>query len=92
MGKTEPVILSSKECQTLKTWANARSMPIRLIQRAQIKMAAVGISIQDTAKKLNISRPTVQLCRARFLSLRLLGLKKDALRTGRIPKISKAKV
>ena len=66
---------------------------MRLVQRAQIiQMAADGVLNQDIAQKLNISRPTVQLWRFRFLSLRLAGLKKDAPRPGRIPKISQAKI
>ena len=47
---------------------------------------------QDIARKLKISRPTVQLWRQRFLALRLPGLEKDAPRRGRIPKISERKV
>ena len=93
MRTTEPIILSSEEFSTLKIWANARSIPMRLVQRAQIiQMAADGVLNQDIAQKLNISRPTVQLWRFRFLSLRLAGLKKDAPRPGRIPKISQAKI
>lgn len=93
MRTTKPIILSSDEFQTLKAWAQARSIPARLVQRANIiVMAAGGISNQDIAKKLGISRPTVQLWRTRFLSLRLSGLKKDAPRPGRIPKISNTKI
>ncbi|MCL4377269.1 MAG: IS630 family transposase [Actinobacteria bacterium] len=93
MRTTENIILSSEEYQVLNTWANVRSIPLRLVQRAQIiVMAASGILNQDIAKKLGISRPTVQLWRSRFLSLRLSGLKKDAPRPGRIPKISQAKI
>jgi transposase len=93
MRTTENITLSSDEYQTLKTWAQARSIPARLVQRASIiAMAAGGISNKDIAKKLNISRPTVQLWRSRFLSLRLAGLKKDAPRPGRIPKISNTKI
>ena len=55
-------------------------------------MASRGLSNTDIAKKLGISRPTVQLWRSRFLSLRLSGLKKDAPRPGRIPRISQAKI
>jgi len=93
MRTTQPIILSSDEHQTLKTWANARSIPARLVQRANIiAMAASGISNTDIAKKLQISCPTVQLWRSRFLSLRLSGLEKDAPRPGRIPRISQAKI
>ena len=41
---------------------------------------------------LDVSRPTVQLWRERFLALRLSGLEKDAPRTGRFPKVSHKKV
>lgn len=93
MRTAEQIILTSDESQTLKAWANARSLPLRLVQRAKIiQMAADGITNQDIARKLDISRPTVQLWRSRFLSLRLQGLKKDAPRPGRIPKISQAKI
>ena len=93
MRTTEPIILSTDERSTLRTWANARSIPMRLVQRARIiQMAASGVTNQDIAHKLDISRPTVQLWRSRFLALRLPGLKKDAPRPGRIPKISQAKI
>ena len=85
--------MSDDERSTLGTWANARSLPLRLVQRARIiQMAAGGVTNQDIAHKLDISRPTVQLWRSRFLALRLPGLKKDAPRPGRIPKIPQAKI
>jgi hypothetical protein len=55
-------------------------------------MAAEGALNETIAKTLNVSRPTVQLWRDRFLTLRLAGLEKDAPRPGRIPKIPQAKV
>ena len=55
-------------------------------------MAAEGVLSQEIARRLEISRPTVQLWRQRFLALRLPGLEKDAPRRGRIPKISQRKV
>ena len=77
----------------LSTWAHGRSLPLRLIQRAQIvAMAAEGVPSQDIAQRLEVSRPTVQLWRERFLALRLEGLKKDAPRPGRIPSIPEKKV
>ena len=55
-------------------------------------MAADGVLSQDMAKVLGVSRPTVQLWRARFLALRLLGLEKDAPRPGRKPRVSVKKI
>src|SRR6266542_3265952 len=88
-----PILLSQEERAVLSTWTRGRSLPLRLIQRAQmIVMAAQGIPSQDIAQALGVSRPTVQLWRERFLALRLEGLKKDAPRPGRIPSIPEKKV
>lgn len=74
-------------------WARGRSVPFRLVQRGRIiQMASDGVLNQDIARQLEISRPTVQLWRERFLALRLAGLEKDAPRSGRIPRISERKI
>lgn len=66
---------------------------MRLVQRARIvSLAASGMQNQDIACRLQVSRPTVQLWRERFLKLRLRGLQKDAPRPGRKPRISAEKV
>jgi len=86
-------MLSSEERSTLEVWSRGRSLPLRLVQRARIiQMAADGALNQTIADALNISRPTLQLWRDRFMALRLAGLEKDAPRPGRIPKIPKAQV
>src|SRR3990167_1172106 len=93
MRKTEPIQLSSEERSTLNTWASGRKFPLRMTQRAQIIcMAAEGVLSQDIARELQTSRPTVQLWRQRFLSLRLAGLEKDAPRPGRFPRITQHKI
>ncbi len=87
------IVLSAEEQSTLDKWSSARTLPLRLIQRAQIiRMAAAGIASQEIAMQLGVSRPTVQLWRERFLALRLPGLEKDAPRPGRLPKLSSRKV
>jgi transposase len=55
-------------------------------------MAANGVSNQDIAATLGLSRPTIQLWRERFLALRLTGLEKDAPRPGRKQRITPAKI
>jgi transposase len=93
MRIAEPIILSPEESSVLSDWARGRSLSLRLVQRAQIiRMAADGGLNQDIAERLNVSRPTVQLWRQRFLALRLPGLEKDAPRPGRIPRISDQKI
>ena len=93
MNRASEIVLSPHEQLKLDTWARGRSLPLRLILRARIiQMAAKGALNQQIADELDISRPTVQLWRDRFLALRLAGLEKDAPRPGRIPKIPQAKV
>jgi len=93
MRTASPVLLSNEERATLAAWAQARSLPLRLVQRARIVLrAADGVRNQDSARDLGISRPTVQLWRERFLALRLEGLEQDAPRPGRIPSIPDKKV
>jgi transposase len=89
----EPIILTEKEQATINSWARSKRMPLRVVQRARIiQMAANSFENQEIATSLNISRPTVQLWRERFLALRIPGLGKDAPRPGRIPKVSHKKV
>ena len=84
----EPVVLSDVERATITRWARGKRIPLRLVQRARIiQQAADGMLNQDIAAELHVSRPTVQLWRQRFLALRLDGLKQDAPRPGRIPRI-----
>ena len=93
MRSAPPIVLSAEEQPVLAAWAHGRSVPLRLVQRAQIvQMAAKGGLNQDIARELDISRPTVQLWRERFLALRLAGLEQDAPRPGRIPGIPERKV
>src|SRR6266852_4008153 len=93
MRSAPPIVLSAEEQPVLAAWARGRSSPLRLVERARIvQMAAKGSLNQDIARELEISRPTVQLWRARFLALRLAGLEQDAPRPGRIPGIPERKV
>jgi len=93
MNIAERIILIPEEQATIDRWSQGKRIPLRLVQRAQIiQLAAQGVYNHDIAKRLNISRPTVQLWRERFLALRLHGLEKDAPRPGRFPKISQKKI
>jgi len=93
MNIAESIILTPQEEITIGRWANGRSTPLRLVQRAQIiQLAAKGLFNQEIANQLGTSRPTIQLWRERFLAFRLQGLETDAPRPGRIPRISHKKV
>lgn len=88
-----PIVLSTEEQDVLDSWVRSRSLPLRQVQRAQIiQLAVAGVESQEIARTLEVSRPTVQLWRQRFLALRLDGLVKDAPRPGRIPRITEQRV
>src|SRR3989338_5918523 len=92
MNIAQRIILSPEEETTINRWATGKSFPLRLIQRAQIiRLAAKGVFNHDIALQLGLSRPTVQLWRNRFLTLRLAGIEKDAPRPVRLPRISQQK-
>jgi transposase len=89
----ETIILTEKEQTIINEWAKSKTLPVRIVQRARIiQMAAQNYENIQIASKLDMSHPTVQLWRDRFLSFRLPGLEKDAPRPGRIPKVSHKKV
>ena len=94
MSRTaEAILLSPEERTILSTWIRGRRLSVRQVQRAQIiLLAADGTQNQEIARRMKISRPTVQLWRQRFLALRLSGLEKDAPRPGRIPRIPAHKI
>lgn len=93
MNIAEQIIFTPQEEAAINRWSQGKRFPLRLIQRAQIiQLAAQGIFNHDIAKRLDISRPTVQLWRERFLAFRLSGLEKDAPRPGRLPKICYKKI
>jgi transposase len=93
VNTAQTIILSPEEEKTIGLWARGKSFPLRLVQSARIiQMAAASTFNHIIALRLGISRPTVQLWRQRFLSLRCAGLKRAAPRPGRIPKISARKV
>ena len=91
--RAPPVVLSEAERLTLDGWARGRSLPHRKVVRSKIvALAAQGLTNEQIAVDLGISRPTVQLWRERFLALRVDGLEKDAPRPGRKPRIAPAKI
>jgi transposase len=93
MHLAPPILLSLEERSTLTAWGCAKSLAFRIVQRARIiTMAADGVTNQEIARRLEVSRPTVQLWRERFLARRVTGLEKDAPRPGRIPSIPEGKV
>ena len=85
--RTAPKItLSESDVKTLKKWARGRSTPVRLMQRAQIVLAASeGLTNKEIAARLGLERRMVGRWRGRFAEHGLAGIEKDAPRGGRPP-------
>ena len=82
------VELTDEQRQTLEQWARGRSLPARQVERARIVLMAANGELDVTiATKLGITNQKAARWRARFLTLGLAGLEKDAPRPGRTPSI-----
>jgi transposase len=80
------VAVTNEERATLLKWSRGRSTPARLVQRAQIILAAAdGKRNDEIAGDLGCTRRTVSTWRNRFVAGRLAGIEKDAPRGGRRP-------
>ena len=75
--------LSAKERIQLESIAGSRELPAKLTRRAKmILWTEQGLSDRETARRLQVSQPTVGSCRRRFRAARLAGLQ-DESRPGR---------
>jgi transposase len=84
--------LSTEARQDLEGFANSRSLPHGMVQRAKIiLMAAQGESNSNISVKLGISKPTVGVWRQRYLDHGLGGLH-DEMKPGRPRSISDERV
>ena len=83
------VVLDAGQIRQLEQWARARSLTARLVERSRIVLLA-GQGKQDIeiAEQLAISPNKAGRWRNRFLDAGLEGLKKDAPRPGRTPRIT----
>lgn len=78
------ISLTDEERVVLTKWSRGRSTPARLVQRANIVLAAAeGRENQAIAAELGCTRRTVGRWRNRFAQARLAGIEKDAPRPGR---------
>lgn len=93
MRVAHPIILSPEQKQALEQCARARSLPVRLVERARIVvLAAAGKQDKEIAAELGITAHKAARWRNRYLVGGTEGLEKDAPRPGRTPRISVATV
>src|ERR1019366_9688460 len=93
MRVARPVVLKPEQKEALEQCARARSLPVRLVERARIVLlASAEKQDQEVAAELGITAHKVARWRNRFLDLGRAGLEKDAPRSGRTPRIPPATV
>src|SRR5450759_3425418 len=81
--------LTEEERSQVESWARGRSVPQRLVQRANVLLrAAAGEQTKVIAQALSIAPATAARWRLRFLEQGLSGIVKDAPRPGRPPRIT----
>jgi transposase len=93
MRVARQITLDPEEKEALEQRGRARSLPMRLVERARIVLlAAAGKQDKEIATDLGITAHKAARWRNRFLDLGMPGLEKDAPRPGRTPTIARAKV
>ena len=92
MRFAQAVVLTEEERTTLTKLSRGRSTQARVVLRAKIVLAAAGGTRNDRiAAQLGCTRRTVATWRNRFVTARLPGIVKDAIRGGRTPSVRNAK-
>jgi transposase len=85
--------LSQELRDDLERFSRSRTLPARLVQRAQIVlMAAARKSDPEIAQAVGVVRQTVGLWRGRFVEQGIAGIEKDAPRSGRPRSITPARM
>jgi transposase len=93
MRVARKVVLNGQQLEILQQRARARSLPARVVERARIVLrAAAGLQDKEIAAQLGITAEKAARWRRRFLDQGLAALEQDALRPGRHPKITPAKI
>ena len=87
------ITLTESQREELQTCARSRTLPRRLVERAQmILWAAEGRQDQEIAQVVRRGRRVVARWRRRFIESGLAGIEKDAARPGRKPKLTPLQV
>jgi transposase len=87
------VVVDDKEREQLLAWSRGRSTPNRLVLRSKIVlMAADGLQNRKIAESLHVLPKVVTRWRNRFVTHRVNGIRMDAPRPGRKPRISQKKI
>jgi transposase len=83
------ITLSPEQRAALQQRARSRSLPARVVERAQVVLlAAEGQQDKHIAARMKITPKKVSRWRKRFLTLGMAGLQQDAPRPGRSPTIT----
>jgi transposase len=84
MSQEHPSLLISPDRPTLEAWIRARTTPQRTVLRSRIVLLlSDGLSAREVARRLGVSRHTVDLWRARYTQEGCESLTRDRPGRGR---------
>jgi transposase len=87
------IALSDEEVAHLSKLSKSRSEPVRLAERSRIVLlAGKGLTNEEIGNELGITRQKAGRWRQRYAEKGIEGIRQDATRPGRKPKISTHKV
>lgn len=87
------IALTDTQRSVLSSYARGRSVPKRIVERANIVLqAAEGKQDREIAAALRLGRHTVARWRSRYLESGVQGIEKDAPRPGRARKIDREEI
>ena len=85
--------LSDDDKHTLERWVKSRALGLKQKQRAQmILMTAAGATTTEILTELQVTNPTLNRWRYRYIELGVAGLVKGKSRTPGIPRLEPSKV
>jgi transposase len=88
MRTASKIVLTKNEKEILTAFSRSGKIASRLVERSKIVLlASEGFENQQIGERLGISRQKAGRWRDRYFKSRLLGIEKDAPRSGRIPAI-----
>lgn len=89
MRRARAIVLTADERDQLQRLARGRRVAVRLAERSQIVLyAAEGMTNERIGEVMVISRFKAGRWRDRYVELGLVGIEKDAPRSGRTPRIT----
>ena len=93
MQRAFKVWLSQEQQDDLERFARSRTLPARLVERSKMLLrCTAGNTVEEIAEELGVARQTVSRWLGRYVEQGLVGVERDAPRSGRPLQILPSKI